>query len=117
MSVQIPLLYMWDDTLDILKIRDKILKGEWVLSRHARIRAGQRCIRDFDLVIAIANGEIIEDYPEDQRGHSCLVLGHTKDGQPVHSVCAFDPSGTFVIITAYFPEPPKWKDPKTRGVN
>ncbi|MCG9969583.1 DUF4258 domain-containing protein [Pelotomaculum terephthalicicum JT] len=58
-----------------------------------------------------------EDYPEDQRGHSCLVLGHTKDSQPVHSVCAFDPSGTLIIITAYFPEPPKWKDPKTRGVN
>lgn len=101
--------------MDIEHIRNKILTGEWVLSRHARIRAGQRCIRDFELVIAIANGEIIENYPEDQRGHSCLVLGYTKDGQPIHSVCAYDPSGTLVIITTYFPEPPKWKDPKTRG--
>ncbi len=101
--------------MNIQRIRNKILTGEWVLSRHARIRAGQRKIRDFDLVIAIANGEIIEDYPEDQRGHSCLVLGHTRDGQPIHSVCAFDPSGTLILVTAYFPEPPKWKDPKTRG--
>ena len=101
--------------MDIQRIRNKILTGEWVLSHHARIRAGQRKIRDFDLVIAIANGEIIENYPEDQRGHSCLVLGHTGDGQPIHSVCAFDLSGTLVIVTAYFPEPPKWKDPKTRG--
>lgn len=103
--------------MDIQRIRDKILTGDWVISRHARVRAGQRKIRDFDLVIAIANGEIIEDYPEDQRGHSCLVLGQTWDGQPIHSVCAFDPSGTLVIVTAYFPEPPKWKDPKTRGRN
>jgi len=101
--------------LDIQRIRNKILTGEWVLSRHARIRAGQRRIRDFDLVIAIANGEILEDYPEDQRGHSCLVLGHTTDGQPIHSVCAFDPSSKLIIVTAYFPEPPKWKDHKTRG--
>ena len=50
--------------MDIQRIRNKILTGEWVLSRHARIRAGQRKIRDFDLVIAIANGVIIEDYPK-----------------------------------------------------
>lgn len=101
--------------MDIQRIREKILSGDWVLSGHARIRAGQRCIRDFDLVISLANGEIIEDYPEDQRGHSCLVLGHTENGDPIHSVCAFDPSGTLIIVTAYFPEPPKWKDSKTRG--
>lgn len=101
--------------MDIQRIRNKIITGEWVLSRHARIRAGQRCIRDFDLVIALANGEIIEYYPEDQRGPSCLVLGYTKDDKPIHSVCAFDPSGTLVIVTVYFPEPPRWKDPKTRG--
>ncbi len=65
------------------------------------------------MVIAIANGEILENYPEDQRGHSCLVLGYTRDGKALHAVCGYDPSGTLVIITVYFPEPPKWKDPKT----
>ncbi|GAB6179441.1 hypothetical protein JCM14036_07600 [Desulfotomaculum defluvii] len=79
------------------------------------MRAGQRCVRDFDLVIAIAHGEVLEDYQEDQRGHSCLVLGYTSGGKPLHEVCGSDPSGTSVIITVYFPEPPKWVDPKTRG--
>jgi len=101
--------------LDIKQIRNKILTGEWVLSQHARMRAGQRCVKDFEMVIAIANGEILENYPEDQRGHSCLVLGYTRDGRALHAVCGCEPSGTLVIITVYFPEPPKWKDPKTRG--
>jgi len=90
-------------------IRDKILTGQWAMSNHARTRAGQRKVKDSELARALANGEIIEDYPEDKRGHSCLVLGYTRPGQPV------DPSGTLVIITAYFPEPPKWVDEKTRG--
>ncbi len=100
--------------MDIKQIRNKILSGNWVLSQHARIRAGQRCVKDFEMVIAIANGEIIEDYPEDKRGHSCLVLGYTKDGKALHAVCGTDTSATLVIITVYFPDLPKWKDPKTR---
>jgi len=44
--------------LGIKQMRNKILTGEWVLSQHARIRAGQRCVKDFEMVIAIANGEI-----------------------------------------------------------
>jgi hypothetical protein len=101
--------------LDIKQIRDKILNGEWVLSQHARKRAGQRCVKNLEIVVAIANGEILENYPKDQKGHSCLVLGYTKEGKTLHAVCGFDPCGTLVIITVYFPELPKWKDPKTRG--
>ena len=33
-------------------------------------------------------GEIIEDYPEDTGGHSCLILGRGGDGRPIHIVCA-----------------------------
>ena len=32
-------------------------------------------------------GEIIEDYPEDERGHSCLLSGKGEDGRPIHVVC------------------------------
>jgi hypothetical protein len=67
------------------------------------------------VAIAIANGEIIEDYPKDPRGHSCLVLGYIEPSKPVHAVCGMDPSGTLIIITVYFPEPPKWISERTRG--
>jgi len=31
---------------------------EYLKRQHARIRAGQRCVKDFEMVIAIANGDI-----------------------------------------------------------
>ncbi len=50
-------------------------------------------------------GDIIELYPEDQRGESCLVL-HMKQ-RAVHVVCA--PKTEYLaIITAYLPAPDQW---------
>jgi hypothetical protein len=34
------------------------------------------------------NGKIIENYPKDKRGHSCLMLGVSRKNRPVHVVCA-----------------------------
>ncbi|NQT85422.1 DUF4258 domain-containing protein [bacterium] len=57
----------------------------------------------------IEEGEVIEDYPEDSRGHSCLLLGHGEDERPLHVVCA--PKEEFLaIITAYLPEPETWDE-------
>jgi hypothetical protein len=36
----------------------------------------------------IFHGEIIEDYSEDKRGHSCLMFGMPYGKRPVHVVCA-----------------------------
>jgi len=101
--------------MDSELIREKIINDNWAMSKHARIRAGQRKIKDSLVAMAIANGEIVEDYPDDPRGHSCLVLGYVEPGKPVHAVCGMDPSGTLIIITVYFPEPPKWINERTRG--
>jgi hypothetical protein len=63
---------------------------------------------------AVLRGEIIEDYPEDARGHSCLMLGAGDSGRAVHVVCA--PKNDYLaIITAYLPEGHEWSpDFKTR---
>jgi Domain of unknown function (DUF4258) len=54
---------------------------------------------------AVFLGAIIESYPEDQRGESCLVL-HTKH-RTIHVVCA--PKVEYLaIITAYLPAPDQW---------
>ena len=56
----------------------------------------------------LMQGEIIEDYPEDLRGHSCLMLGIDKTGREVHGVCS--PKEDYVaIITAYLPNPNQWQ--------
>ena len=51
-------------------------------------------------------GEVLEDYPEDDRGHSCLILA-TPEGRAVHVVCS--PKADYLaVITAYVPEPAHW---------
>ncbi|MFB0533457.1 MAG: DUF4258 domain-containing protein [Anaerolineae bacterium] len=54
-------------------------------------------------------GEIIEDYPDDTPYPSCLVLGRTQRGRPVHVVCAHVPEeDRSIIITVYEPDPDRW---------
>ncbi len=62
---------------------------------------------------AVFFGEIIEKYPEDQRGESCLIL-RSKQNRAIHVVCA--PKVDYLaIITAYLPAPNQWSsDFKTR---
>lgn len=54
----------------------------------------------------VFHGEIIEEYPEDQRGESCLVF-HTKDQRVIHVVCS-PKSEYLAIITAYLPAADQW---------
>ena len=73
-----------------------------------------RMISTADVRKVLETGEIIEDYPEDVRGHSCLILGNDTDGGPIHVVCA--PKDEYLaVITAYIPEKTQWtEDYRTR---
>lgn len=52
-------------------------------------------------------GELVEDYPDDVRGPSCLLLGYGADKRPIHVVCA--PRAEYLaVITAYLPDPAQW---------
>jgi hypothetical protein len=56
---------------------------------------------------AIFFGEIIENYPNDKRGESCLIMKSGKAGRIIHVVCA--PKEDFVaVLTAYLPSPAQW---------
>ena len=69
----------------------------------------ERMISTAEVRQIIDTGEVIEDYPDDPRGHSCLILGHGNDRRPIHVVCA--PKAEYVaIITAYLPNPDAWGD-------
>lgn len=66
-----------------------------------------RMIRRTEILRVIAKGEIIEDYPNDTRGHSCLLLGFGDLERPIHVVCA--PRGDYLaVITAYLPGGHEW---------
>ena len=63
------------------------------------------CSREVRQVIE--QGEMIEDYPTDARGHSCLLLGSGAHGRPIHVVCS--PKDDYLaLITAYLPDEHEW---------
>jgi hypothetical protein len=57
----------------------------------------------------IATGEVIEDYPNDPRGPSCLMLGYGAKRRAIHLVCSPKP-GFLAIITAYLPNEDEWSN-------
>jgi len=67
----------------------------------------QRMITRADVETVVMQGILVEDYPDDERGHSCLLLGTDVGARPVHVVCS--PKEDYLaIITAYVPDPAQW---------
>ena len=74
-----------------------------------QMNRSDRMITTAEIGQVIFRGEIIEDYPADARGHSCLVVGSTSLNRVIHVVCA--PKDEFLaIITSYVPNKEKWTD-------
>ena len=65
-------------------IRIKVEQDLFEFTKHAVDRTLLRHIRVSEIREAIASGEIIEDYPNDKYGPSCLILGITSTGRPLH---------------------------------
>lgn len=96
------------------EIRRRVARGDFEFSQHAVDQAIIRHISVQELREAIADGEVIEVYPEDKYGPSCLIFGMTRVGRPVHVRCS-DPSRPIVkIVTVYEPDPAIWIEFKVR---
>jgi len=66
-----------------------------------------RMIQRAEVRRVITEGEVIEEYPRDVRGHSCLLLGYGDQERPIHVVCA--PKEDYLaIITAFLPDVHEW---------
>ncbi len=99
--------------MDIKGIQKQIAQDKFILSSHAHEERQAESISIDDIKTALLDGEIIENYPEDKRGESCLILGYSNV-RPIHIVCGKAKIGWLKIITVYIPNPPKWVTPKTR---
>jgi len=85
-----------------------------IWSVHILRRLQERGIFRKDVVNAILTGEIIEQYPDDKPYPSCLILGESDKGYPLHVVCSTD-GETVKTITAYYPNSEKFlSDNRTR---
>jgi hypothetical protein len=100
----------------IEEIQSKISRGRFEFSQHAVDQAIIRGISVQELREAISTGEIIEDYPDDKYGPSCLVLGRTADGRHLHVQCSYPTRPLIKIITIYEPDPDRWVEFRERRI-
>jgi YgiT-type zinc finger domain-containing protein len=68
-------------------IRERFRRMEYQYSVHALDQSIQRRISTSEVEEAIEVGEIIESYPSDKYGRSCLIFGCTSTGRPLHIQC------------------------------
>jgi hypothetical protein len=97
--------------LEVLKLVRDTAKKKILFLPHAvrQMSRIDRMITTDEVRQVIEKGELVEDYPEDVRGHSCLILGHGKNERPIHVVCS--PKEDYLaVITAYLPNPEQWED-------
>jgi hypothetical protein len=96
------------------EIREKIAVDAFEFSKHAVDQSIIRKISVSELREAVSNGEIIEDYPDDKYGPSCLVHGKTAGGRAIHVQCSYPSRAVMRVITVYEPDPERWIDFKVR---
>jgi hypothetical protein len=101
------------DTL-IEQIRVKVMADEFEFTRHALDQSILRRIAVKDVREAIQNAELIENYPDDKYGPSCLVLGFTNNGRLLHVHFSYPSRPILKVITLYQPDPALWIDNKVR---
>jgi len=92
----------------IKAIRAKLVNDLFEFSQHAVDQSISRQISVREVREAMINGELIEDYPNDKYGPSCLILGWTTKKRPLHIQCSYPTRPLLKIITLYEPDPTRW---------
>jgi hypothetical protein len=95
-------------------IREKVTSNRLEFSKHAVDQSLQRHINVKEFREAMATAEIVEDYPDDKYGPSCLLLGWTVARRPVHIQCSYPSRPLLKVITLYEPDPELWIDFRER---
>jgi hypothetical protein len=95
-------------------IRQKFEVDEVEFTKHAAVRSLTRNIRIQEIREAIAVGEVIENYPDDKYGPSCLIFGRSNSARPLHVQCSDPSRDVLKIITVYEPDPDGWIEFKQR---
>ena len=98
---------------------------EWVIRAAAKrlffvphavrlVARPEGLIRLGEVRAIVEPGELLEDYSEDARGHSCLLHGRGNGNREIHVGCS--PKEDYLaVITAYLPSEGEWEsDLRTR---
>jgi hypothetical protein len=89
----------------IKELRSKIASGQFAFSQRAVDQTIIRRISVQEVREAFVDSQVIETYPEGKLGPSCLVLGYTLAGRPLHVLCNYPSRPLVKVITLYEPDP------------
>ena len=107
-----------DYSFIIEDIQRKIANAQFEFSENAVNQLNSRQIELNEIIEAIANGQIIEDYPNDNDEPSYLICGLTSSGRAIHVQCSYPSSPLIKIMTVYEPDPQEWNSDFTiRRIN
>ena len=95
-------------------IKQQVANGDYYFSMHGDQERQRDNLTILEIEEALIRGIVLEEYEDTGRGTSCLVVGFTDKGKPIHIVCGHR-GDKLVIITVYIPEPPKFRNPYERG--
>ena len=99
--------------MDIKKVH-RFLNKRLYFTHHAIEKMLERKIDEEEIIEVILNGEIIEEYPKDKYGPSCLIFGLTKRHRRLHVLISY--SELPWVITTYEPKLSEWTDYKKRRI-
>lgn len=98
----------------LAEIRHQLAIGAFEFTHHAFHRAVERNISETEIRQAGAEAIIVEDYPDDKYSPSCLLLGFTQTGRPLHFQVSYADTDLVKIITLYQPNEDQWYNGYTR---
>ena len=97
----------------VLSLFDPVLNNDVLIAAITGVEivaAITRRARGGSISATDATGQVIEDYPDDKYGPSCLISGLTLANRPIHLQCSY-PSRPFIkIITVYEPDSKRWSN-------
>lgn len=98
------------------EIRDKIYNSQYEFSKHALNQSILRRISVQEIKDVIQTGQIIEDYPDDKYGPSCLISGVTQMNRRIHVQLSYPSRPIIKIITVYEPDSSRWSHNFTQRI-
>jgi hypothetical protein len=93
----------------IENFRRKVAVGQYAISFTHTEKLRLRRIKAADIEQAVKSGNIIEDYSNDPRGPSCLILGCVGN-RNLHILFARLAAEELLVVTAYEPDPEEWEN-------
>lgn len=93
-------------------VQKLVAAGDVRISEHRYEELSEDVILVRDRLSGISNATVVEDYPMFSKGPAVLVLQFDSTNRPVHVVWGIAKGLTSpaVLVTAYRPDPARWKE-------